>query len=361
MASSIPQRAIRNVLGHGRKISKLACELIAKRYAELFGLKIATCRLSGVYGPMERWRPSRAYYCPPYIIIHRALEGLPIRINAPDGVGDHIHSQDVARAITSLLEKDGPFGHPVYNIAYGAPVTLSELVETIATLIPGLEWDYANANQCGVVIDPTHKAGRWGAYDISRIAAETGWRPVRCARRWQTTSTSSPSSAQRRDIATPAASTCRSNAVCDRPMRNEKTMSEGAVFHLAFTVIDLAATKRFYVDVLGCSPVDQSTDWLVLDFFGHKITAYRDPNRGSSGNDRPVHTDDLALRHFGAILDEPSFRDVSARLEAAGAEFIIPAEHRDAGTPQEQWIVFVKDPSGNGVEFNSFPTAKRRW
>lgn len=158
-------------------ISKLASELTARRYAQLFGLKVASCRLSGVYGPMDRWRPSRAYRCPPNVILHRALAGEPIRINAPDGVGDHIHAQDVARAIMALMEKEEPFQQHVYNIALGRAVSLQELVETAAEVVPGLRWRIAPEADCDVVIDPTFKGGRWGAYDISRIAEETGWRP----------------------------------------------------------------------------------------------------------------------------------------------------------------------------------------
>lgn len=158
-------------------ISKVASEMTAKRYAELFGIKIASCRLSGVYGPMDRWRPSRAHYCPPYRVIHRALEGKPVRINAVDGVGDHIHAQDVCTAVMSLLEKEEPFAHPVYNIALGKPVTLQELVEIVAEIIPGTTWQIAPLDECDVIMDPTYKGGRWGAYDISRIRAETGWQP----------------------------------------------------------------------------------------------------------------------------------------------------------------------------------------
>ena len=159
-------------------IAKLASELVTLRYGELFGIKTASCRLSGVYGPMDRRRPSRAYYCPPYVIIHKALEGARLRINAPDAVGDHIHSQDVARAIMALLEKEEPFKYPVYNIAYGEAVTLRELIGLVADIVPKLEWEVAPEDDCDIVADDRFRGGRWGAYDISRIVGETGWRPL---------------------------------------------------------------------------------------------------------------------------------------------------------------------------------------
>lgn len=158
-------------------ITKLASEMTATRYGQTFGFKVASCRLSGVYGPMDRWRPSRAYHCPAYVAIHHALAGKPVRINAPSGIGDHIHSQDVARALISLLEKDGPFAHPVYNVAQGKAVTLEQLLETVRDIVPGLTWEIADPTECDIVMDPTFVGGRWGAYDISRLAVETGWRP----------------------------------------------------------------------------------------------------------------------------------------------------------------------------------------
>lgn len=158
-------------------ISKVASEQITRRYAQLFGLRVASCRLSGVYGPMDRWRPSRAYHCPPYLAVHRGLEGGTLRVNSLDSVGDHIHAQDVAAALIGLLDKDGPFAHSVYNIAQGEAVTLGTLLETVARILPGLRWEVAAPEACDHVQDPRHTGGRWGAYDIGRITRETSWRP----------------------------------------------------------------------------------------------------------------------------------------------------------------------------------------
>jgi len=159
-------------------ISKYSSEMIARHYGKSFGFPVCSCRLSGVYGPMDRWRPSRAYDCPPKAALHRALEGKPVRINAPDGVGDHIHAQDVARAMIALLEKEGGFDHPVYNVAQGEAVTVGELLELCAEIVPGLAWELAPPETCDIVADPRFKGGRWGAYDTTRIRKETGWAPM---------------------------------------------------------------------------------------------------------------------------------------------------------------------------------------
>src|SRR5690242_19207902 len=48
-------------------------------------------------------------------------------------------------------------------------------------------------------------------------------------------------------------------------------------FHLAFPVADLAATERFYVDLLGCRIGRQAEKWIDFDFFGHQISAHLRP------------------------------------------------------------------------------------
>ncbi|MEM6741532.1 MAG: NAD(P)-dependent oxidoreductase, partial [Pseudomonadota bacterium] len=159
-------------------ISKLASEMIARQYGRNFKFAVCSCRLSGVYGPMDRWRPSRAYDCPPKAILHRALEGRPVLVNSLDGVGDHIHAQDVARAMIALLEKSGGFDHDVYNVAQGQAVTVGALLGMCREIVPGLTWEIAPPEACDVFADPRFAGGRWGAYDTSRIRAETGWAPM---------------------------------------------------------------------------------------------------------------------------------------------------------------------------------------
>lgn len=158
-------------------ISKYAAELAAKRYGALFGLNTASCRLSGVYGPMDRWRPSRAYRCPPYTAIHHALKGRIVRVNASEAVKDHISAVDVANAVISLMRKKDPFDHAAYNIAYGEAVSLQELLEVIRKILPELRWEVRPEAECDIIMNPANSHGRWGAYDISRLREETGWQP----------------------------------------------------------------------------------------------------------------------------------------------------------------------------------------
>lgn len=124
-------------------------------------------------------------------------------------------------------------------------------------------------------------------------------------------------------------------------------------FHLAIEVTDLPRTEAFYGGVLGLRIVARDPEWLVIDFFGHKLTAYLAAHAGPG----PVHRDDLSRRHFGAVLDPDALLRIESALRAAGAEILQAAVLQHAGTPRAQWVLFAKDPSGNGIEFNAFPNS----
>ena len=158
-------------------ISKLASELITERYGDLFGLSTASVRPSSVYGPMDRVTRSRNMRHPPNRIAHLAVEGVTrVRVNTLDAVGDYIHSEDVARAIVSLLHAPR-LGYSVYNVAYGKAVSLRDIVAWATEKIPDFGAEVVPAEQADIVQDPTLRDGMWGGYDTSRIFGDTGWKP----------------------------------------------------------------------------------------------------------------------------------------------------------------------------------------
>jgi nucleoside-diphosphate-sugar epimerase len=158
-------------------ISKLSSELITERYGQLFGFSTVSMRPSSVFGPMDRVRPTRSYRCVPNRIAHAAVDGVKrIRVNTLDAVGDYIHAEDVATATLSLLHAQ-QLHHSVYNVATGVPTSIRELVSWAAEKVPGFGADVVSPDQADVVQDASLNSGMWGAYDIARIRAETGWTP----------------------------------------------------------------------------------------------------------------------------------------------------------------------------------------
>ena len=158
-------------------ISKLTSELITERYGDLFGLSTASVRLSSVYGPMDRVTASRNFRHVPNRIAYAALDGVKrVRVNTLDGVGDYIHSEDVAGAIVSLLRAPR-LRYAAYNIACGVTASIRDMVGWAAEKVAGFGAEIVSPEQADIVQDPTLRDGMWGAYDVSRIYSETGWKP----------------------------------------------------------------------------------------------------------------------------------------------------------------------------------------
>jgi extradiol dioxygenase family protein len=129
-------------------------------------------------------------------------------------------------------------------------------------------------------------------------------------------------------------------------------------FHLSFPVKSIGVTKMFYNEILGC-PVGRSSEhWVDFDFFGNQISAHISDAATSVEETTEVDGKPVPLRHFGAILSVELWRELVQKLRVAGTEFILEPQIRYAGQPGEQHIVFVRDPSGNALEFKAFTNSQ---
>jgi UDP-glucose 4-epimerase len=157
-------------------ISKFAAEMVVNRYADLFGITSASVRLASIYGPMDRVTGSRNFRHVPNRIAHMALAGQTIKPNSLVPVGDYLHSVDTANAILALVEaKKLNYRH--YNVASGVTTSIGEILAWAAEKVPGLRYEVTSDDAANIVQDPMLSAGMWGAYDISRLERDTGWRP----------------------------------------------------------------------------------------------------------------------------------------------------------------------------------------
>ena len=157
-------------------ISKQTSELLTAHYGATTGLAVVSVRFSGVFGPMDRITPARTVRCEPNRIAHLALAGETIKVNHMDGVGDWIHGGDVAEALCRLLKGRTP-AHGVYNIAYGELATIADLIAYVAEVVPGVRHEVVPDAEANVLGDARRRKGRFGAYDITRMRDEFGWRP----------------------------------------------------------------------------------------------------------------------------------------------------------------------------------------
>ncbi len=137
-------------------------------------------------------------------------------------------------------------------------------------------------------------------------------------------------------------------------MTTSATMQVGALFHLAFPVKDLPEAREFYGKLLGCPEGRSSPHWIDFDFYGHQIVAHLSPKECGKAHTSEVDGDNVPVRHFGAVLPMSDWHALSAKLQAAGTQFIIAPHVRFKGQVGEQATMFFLDPSGNALEFKAF-------
>ena len=118
-------------------------ELQAESYKIEYGWdKISIVRPANVYGPFDNFDPQTAMVIPS--LIKRAMDGENPLVVWGDGspIRDFIYSEDVARGMMLAVEKG--VNLPV-NLGSGKGVTIREVAETIAKLVPNgplkIVWD----------------------------------------------------------------------------------------------------------------------------------------------------------------------------------------------------------------------------
>ncbi|MEB3274807.1 MAG: VOC family protein [Prochlorothrix sp.] len=119
-------------------------------------------------------------------------------------------------------------------------------------------------------------------------------------------------------------------------------------FHLAFPVANIAQTKAFYGEGLGCEVGRESPSSLILGLHGHQIVAHvsRDPLEPQGS---------IYPRHFGLIFDrEADWQALVDRAQAHGLPFYQEPRTRFPDTVLEHRTFFLEDPFHNLLEFKFY-------
>ena len=82
------------------------------------------------------------------------------------------------------------------------------------------------------------------------------------------------------------------------------------ILHLSLAVRDLAESRAFYVDVLGCEPGRVRDGWIDVWFYGMQVTLHEEPELVAPPDARGV-------RHFGVTLAADQLDAVLHRLESS--------------------------------------------
>lgn len=120
------------------------------------------------------------------------------------------------------------------------------------------------------------------------------------------------------------------------------------LFHLAFPVTDIAQTKAYYVDGLGCLAGRENNHALILNLYGHQLVAHmtKEPLTSQRG---------IYPRHFGLIFSvEDDWEDLLRRSQQRQLLFFEEAKHRFVSSPLEHRTFFLEDPFHNLMEFKYY-------
>jgi len=127
-------------------------------------------------------------------------------------------------------------------------------------------------------------------------------------------------------------------------------------FHLAIPVINLAACRTFYNEVLGCTEGRSSDRWVDFNFFGHQLVIHQVPAPpvAEEQASNPVDGHNVPVPHFGVVLAWDDWTALAQKLTAQKMAFVIEPYIRFKGEVGEQATMFFLDPDKNALEFKAF-------
>ena len=153
-------------------ITKLACELICRRYSQIHQLKLVILRLSSPYGPMERKTSARQVPSAIHDYVHGAVRGMELLVSGLDRSRDYSYIDDVMDAFVKVFELES-LPHEVYNISSGVNYRLSDVIETLKKHIPSLKYTITDEMTLTNINEDTIR----GPLDISRARNDFGFNP----------------------------------------------------------------------------------------------------------------------------------------------------------------------------------------
>jgi nucleoside-diphosphate-sugar epimerase len=155
-------------------LTKRAAETILPRIAETQGVRFTAARLGSVYGPWEYATGVRDTLSPMLQALESARAGREA-VLGPPWRGDYIYSRDVAAGLVRIADAPA-LSRTVYNLGSGKSVSVEGWCASLALLVPGFRWRRAGAGEAYEV--ESHGGFDRGAFDIEKLAGETGFRPA---------------------------------------------------------------------------------------------------------------------------------------------------------------------------------------
>lgn len=148
--------------------SKVAADIAVRYYANIFGIKAATCRFMQTYGPGDT-QFSRIIP----ITIKYLMNGETLKITRCDGtpIWDFMHVRDMARAYIAVAENIDQVSGEAFNFGGGNPISVKQLVMLISKLFTGKETE-------PIILMPPSNTLQKTCLDISKANSLLGWEPL---------------------------------------------------------------------------------------------------------------------------------------------------------------------------------------
>ena len=155
-------------------VAKYATESLIETLRAVYGRDAAVARLSNIYGPAERARPTRPRMSVVGRMIRAALETGILVVYRDDPARDWTYAPDVGRAIHRMLTCP-VLPHYLYHVAPGQTLTPVEIAEAVRSLLPQVRLDVRSG------VDPDAPSlTRRGTLSAERLRQEVGfddWTP----------------------------------------------------------------------------------------------------------------------------------------------------------------------------------------
>jgi nucleoside-diphosphate-sugar epimerase len=155
-------------------MTKLACEILLPRVAQVQGVRLAIARLASVFGPWEYETGVRDTLSPMKSALELARAGKEAVLSQP-GLGDFCYSRDIAAGLVGLAMAPA-LNQVIYNLGSGLALSAEDWCRAVAAIVPGFQWRRAAEGEAANTI--SHVAFDRGGLDITAIARDTGYRPA---------------------------------------------------------------------------------------------------------------------------------------------------------------------------------------
>jgi len=154
-------------------LTKLACETLLPRIAEVQRIGFAAARLASVFGPWEYDTGARDTLSPMLTALQLAARDGEALLSQP-GIGDFCYSRDIAAGLVALA--DAPvLRQPIYNLGSGQAQNAEDWCRALKAERPAFRWRRAGPGDTANTL--SHVAFDRGGLELTAIRRDTAYVP----------------------------------------------------------------------------------------------------------------------------------------------------------------------------------------